>query len=128
MVTSVTRHHRERAAIIKTVTAALTLIDTIVVTNYDALTVHLDNNGVTLDQFEIAGNVVKDGTFEILFNAAVDFTSPAGILIGASGDLTILADGAQGWFLLYPKGFYSIRIRAASSGADTVITQNSGGS
>lgn len=128
MVTSTKRSHRERAQTIVEVTASLTILDTIVVTDYDALAVHIDNADVTFDQFEIAGNVVRDGTFEILFNAAVDFTSPAGIMIGASGDLTALANGAQGWFLLYPKGFYSIRVRAASSGADTTTTTNSGGS
>ncbi len=130
MVQSVTRHHRERAQVAVVLNdETLTLIDTIIVTNYDAITIYVSNSGNALDQFEIAGNAIRDGTFEILFNAAVDFTSPAGILIGASGDLTTLADGASGWVLLYPKGFFAIRIQAArATGADTTLTQNSGGS
>ncbi len=130
MLTSVKRSHRERVQVaILLIDETLTLIDTIVVTDYDAIAVFVANAGNALDQFEIAGNAVEGGTFEILFNAAVDFTSPAGIMIGASGDLTSLASGASGWFLLYPKGFYSIRVQAArASGANTTLTQNSGGS
>ena len=127
---AIMRFHRDRTQVAVTLSdETLTVIDTIMTGDRDSLSIQLANAGNVLDQFEVAGQVVVNGTFEVLFNAAADFTSPAGILIGASGDLTILADAATGWLLLYPKGFYGLRIRAArAAGANTILTMNSGGS
>lgn len=130
MVTSTKRHHREGSNILTPLLdEVLTEVGEFVVADMDAITFHFSNAGNALDQFVVSGNSIKDGTYEILFNGATDFTSPAGIMIGASGDLTSLADAATGWFLLYPKGFYAIKIEIArASGDDTTLTTNSGGS
>ena len=111
-----------------TVTSALTVLGTYDISDMEACAFHFANTGVLLDQFVIYGQFVKDGAFEVLFSSTADFTTPAGILIGSSGDLTGIANGSTGWFILYPAGLRKIRVSAASSGANTVVTINGGGS
>lgn len=73
----------------------------------------INSGGVAFDQFEIQGKVHPNGPYITLFNTSGEFTTPIGILLGASGDLTALAGGATGWFILNGVGFQSIRIQAA---------------
>jgi hypothetical protein len=42
--------------------------------------------------------------------------------VGASGDLTVLADGATGWLLLNVLPLYSVRIQAASASNTIALT------
>lgn len=67
-----------------------------------------------LDQFEVAVQFHENGAFQVLYNTGGAFTSPAGLVVDASGDLTLLAYQASGWLLLNVLPVYSVRIRAAS--------------
>jgi len=69
--------------------------------------------GQDLDQFAIKVKASDDDTAQTLFNAAADFTSPTGDLIGTSGDLTALAVGT-GWFKMNVDGYQTIEVWAAS--------------
>ena len=130
MVTSVKRSHRLLGEnTVELVNENLRNTGPVLVTDIDAVTVRINHNGNALDQFSIEGRIADGTSFQVLFDEAADFTSPAGILIGASGDLTSLASGATGWFLLYPKGFKFIRIQVArASGANTTINIVASGS
>jgi len=129
MTQTTKRIHRKLAdAVVVEVAAALTTLGTYDVSDMDAVSFHIANADVTFDQFVISAQFIKDGAFETLYSAAGDYTTPAGLLIGTSGDLTAIANGATGWFVLYPKGLFGLRIAAASSGANTTTTVNGGGS
>jgi hypothetical protein len=64
----------------------------------------------------------------VLYSSAGNFTSPAGLLIGTSGDLTILGAGATGWFIMRTTALWSVRITATSAGNAGVATVYVGGS
>lgn len=82
-----------------------------------------------LNKFVISGRAVKNGPLTPLFSTGADFTVPRGILNFASGDLTNIAAGATGSFLIEASGFYEFVLQAASSsGAGSVVTVNAGGS
>jgi len=128
MANTVKRWHREFDTVVTTVSAILTTVGEYPVGDMDGVGFHISNAGVLIDQFVIQAQFYDAGPWETMFSAAGDYTSPLGILIGTSGDLTGIADAATGWFIIYPKGIYKLRLRAASSGADTSITINGGGS
>ena len=88
--------------------------------------VHIAVAANDLDQFEIHGSV--DGTvFETLFSSAGDYTSPTGIMIGTSGDLTGITATNTGWYLMDVSGINSLRhILSAAGGAATVTVTYSG--
>jgi len=91
--------------------------------------VHIAVTGQALDAFIIQGRWHDDASYETLFSAAADFTSPTGILVGASGDLTTLAAGATGWFSMDLKGLYEIKLLASSGHADgSTVSVYAGGS
>ncbi len=109
-------------------TSLTTLID-IPTALLEAIFITILNVGTSnFDAFEIHGKPNGSGDFVTLRSTAGQFTTPQGILIEASGDLTILASGVKGWLILYPKGISTIRLLASrASGIDTV-TINVGGS
>lgn len=82
-----------------------------------------------LDQFEVQAQFHRDGPWITLYSAAADFTSPAGLVVAASGDLTTLAYQATGWLLLNVLPLYSVRFQAASAmaGNGSKITVRGGG-
>lgn len=84
--------------------------------DYDEMTCQIEVETNALDQFIVSGRVHDESGWMILFNAGADFTSPAGLMIDASGDLTAQAVGA-GWFKMNVGGFYELRISAASGNA-----------
>ena len=77
-----------------------------------------------LDAFQVQVRANQSGNYITIFSAAADFTSPAGILAGASGDLTTQAVGT-GWLLLDVFGLESVRLQASGSGA-SVVTAHAG--
>lgn len=79
-----------------------------------------------LDAFAIQARLHSGGSFITLFSAAGDFTSPAGILTGASGDLTTLAAGATGWFILDCLGFDQVRLTASAAANNAAVTVRAG--
>jgi len=73
-----------------------------------------------LDQFAVQGKFKQDGEYQTLFEIPGDFTSPTGLLVGASGDLTTQAVGT-GWMIMDCDGLYSVKLQAAS-GSDSGVT------
>ena len=88
--------------------------------------VHFTMTTNALDQFEIQGSV--DGTnFVDLYTSAGEFLDPTGILVGTSGDLTIIAAGTSGWYILDCRGINTIRhTLSCSVGAGTIAMTYSG--
>ena len=72
--------------------------------------------GFALDTFLVQGQFHPDSAFVTLFSAAGDFTSPAGLVIDASGDLTIQAVGT-GWLVLNTRPLYAVRVQCSSGNA-----------
>ncbi len=76
-----------------------------------------------LDQFVIQIRSNVNASYQTIYSAGSDFTSPVGIMVGASGDLTALTAGTSGWVMLDVFGIESIRLRAArAAGSDAVVT------
>jgi hypothetical protein len=71
-----------------------------------------------LDGFAISARFHRDADFVTLYSSAGSFTTPAGLLIGASGDLTAQAVGT-GWFILDVRGLYEVRVSASGTVDDT---------
>ena len=87
--------------------------------------VRIDNSddtgtaAILFDQFVILGS--PDGTnYETLYSSPTDYTSPVGILVGTSGDLTILAADATGWFILDCSALHKIKIQASADTTQSV--------
>lgn len=96
-----------------TVTTSLDDVVEIRVSDINTLGCEIAVTTAALDQFAIQGRFAGDGAYQTLFNAAIDFTSPSGLLVGASGDLTTQAVGS-GWFIMDCDGLESVKIQAAS--------------
>jgi hypothetical protein len=63
----------------------------------------------------VQGRFHRNDEFQTLYSTGFD--SPAGLVIDASGDLTLLAYQASGWLLLNVLPLYEVRIQAASDAA-----------
>lgn len=80
------------------------------------LALEIRNAGANaFDAFLVQGKVHPDGAYVTLLSAAADYTSPAGIVVDASGDLTVLASGATGWLILDVLGFNKIKLQASAA-------------
>jgi|GEM_PF-2134317 len=75
--------------------------------------------GQALDQFEIAArSTLRTGNDPAtLYNLSTDFTSPKGLIVGASGDLTTQGAGTTGTVIMDVKGLAEITLRASSGNA-----------
>lgn len=69
--------------------------------------------GQALDQFSISGAATPDAAAIIMFSAGADFTTPAGLVIDASGNLTTQAVGS-GWVMLDVAGLDRLTVSCAS--------------
>jgi hypothetical protein len=69
-----------------------------------------------LDQFVIKAKASDQDTAQTLYSSAGDYTSPAGDLIGTSGDLTVLAVG-NGFFRMNIEAYHSVEVWVASGNA-----------
>lgn len=69
------------------------------------------SNDESVDQFEVRGLV--GGVETTLYNTGTDFTSPAGLIIAASGDLTLQAANTTGWLVMDADPFTELRFYAA---------------
>ena len=70
-----------------------------------------------LDAFVVQIQPHSDGAFSTIASAAGDFTTPTGLMVGASGDLTTLAAAATGWFILDTRGLARVKILASANAA-----------
>ena len=75
-----------------------------------------------IDQFVILAKTHESGSYHTLFSTAGDYTSPVGILLGTSGDLTAVASGSSGWFILDTLSLQDIQIKTASSSTASSVT------
>ena len=75
-----------------------------------------------LDAFSVQILPHSSGAYSTIASAAADFTSPTGLIVGASGDLTTLAAAATGWFIMDTRGLARVKITASANvaGAATV--------
>lgn len=78
-----------------------------------------NDGGFAFDAFQVQGKFHTDGAYVALYSAAAAFTSPAGLIVGASGDLTTLANGTTGWFVMEVRGLKSLRLQASANGTAT---------
>lgn len=90
-----------------------TLLD-LNVEHISALGIDIAVTGQDLDAFVVQGKMGRDSAYQTLYSAAADFTSPAGAVIDASGDLTVLAAAASGWLMLNTLGLAAVKILASS--------------
>lgn len=96
-----------------TATTSLTDIVEIDVEMSETLGCEIAVTTAALDMFAIQVKFTGAGSYQTLFSAAGDFTSPSGLLVGASGDLTTQAVGS-GWFIMECDGISKVKIQAAS--------------
>lgn len=96
-----------------------TTLLTIPVEGLERIFVQLDVTDNALDAFLIRSRCSKDATTTTLYSTSGAFTSPAGLLVGASGDLTAQAVGS-GWFIMDVRGLWDVTIQASGNGAATV--------
>lgn len=77
-----------------------------------------------LDAFEVHGKMHPSGAYHALYSAAGDYTSPVGLVIGTSGDLTAQAATTTGWIILDVAPLYAVKITASAvTGAATVTAR-----
>jgi len=95
-------------------------VTTLDVRGLNVLYVEIQPVTEALTAFEIAARPNTQGTFNTLFSASGDFTSPDGLLIGASGDLTVLSAGSTGWFIMFCLGLDRVQLSATAAGAGTL--------
>jgi hypothetical protein len=79
-----------------------------------------------LDAFLIQGRAASGASFVTLFSAAGDFTSPAGLMVDASGDLTTLAASGTGWFVMDVRGLYEVKLLASGAVDSAAVTVYAG--
>ena len=79
------------------------------------------------DAFTIAIKPQANGAYSTIASVAADYTSPSGLLVGASGDLTTLAAATTGWFILDVRGIFMVRVQASGSGGASTVSIYAGG-
>lgn len=84
------------------------------VARYTRVWVQVAVTGQDLDAFVVQGKLHPDGGYITLASTAAHYTSPSGIVYGASGDLTVLAASATGWIALDVTGLDAVKILASS--------------
>lgn len=93
----------------------------------DRIAVQISVITQALDAFIISARFDVDGAHQTLFSAAGDYTAPAGVLVGASGDLTAIAAGSSGWFIMDVRAIESVRLEASAALDSAVVTVYAGG-
>ena len=80
-----------------------------------------------LDTFVVSAQFHPDGAFQQLYAAVT--STPAGLIIAASGTLASTAAAATGWLIMDVRGIYKVRFSASGTVADTTtITARCSGS
>jgi len=80
------------------------------------LALEIRNAGAqAFDALLVLGKFHPDGAYVTLLSAAGDFTTPAGIVVDASGDLTVLGAGATGWLILDVLAMQKVKLQASAN-------------
>lgn len=99
---------------------SLETVATFDVSNLERASFEITVATADLTAFAVQARLSGAGSFVTLYSAAGDYTSPTGILVGTSGDLTTLAVGT-GWLILDVAGIDAIRFRAAGTSSSVTI-------
>ena len=67
-----------------------------------------------LDAFKVLGKMHKNAAYQTLYSASGDYTSPVGLVIGASGNLTAQAASTTGWLMLDVSPLCAVKITASA--------------
>ena len=95
------------------------------VSGLDRIFVQITVATAALTGFAIKAKSNTDAAASTLYSTAGDFTTPVGLLVGASGDLTIQGVGV-GWFIMDVSGLESIILTATSGGTATLAVEAGG--
>jgi hypothetical protein len=71
---------------------------------------------IALTGFKVKAKPTAGAPVVTLFSTTQAFTSPQGIMVASSGDLTLLAGNAVGYCILDTKGIAEIELFASSAG------------
>lgn len=125
-----TRTQWETESAVSVPAAGTTDLFTFDVSNQERIYVQIHVATQALDAFIITANSHSDSssTFETLYSTAGEYASPTGILQGTSGDLTAIAAGAVGWFIMDVHGIYEIKLQASAAADSASVTIYAGGS
>ena len=81
-----------------------------------------------LAAFNILAKATPDSAYTTLYSSAADYTTPKGILVGTSGDLTSVASAGSGWFILDVSALAFVEVTATGSNATaSVVSAYAGG-
>lgn len=89
--------------------------------------VQFDVSSFNLDAFIIGARCSEDAATSTLYSSAGSYTSPTGLLIGASGDLTAVAAAGSGWFIMDVRGLFEVTIQASATGGTAAVSIYAGG-
>lgn len=89
--------------------------------------VHIGVSVHNLDAFAILGQGHPDASFDTLYSTSGQFTTPTGILVGCSGDLTAQAVGS-GWFILDVTGLNAVKVTCSGTSDGTLVDVYASGS
>ena len=93
----------------------------------EQLFVQFDVTTNNLDAFIIKARASQDATAVTLYSTSGNYTSPVGLLIGVSSDLTAVAAAASGWFLMDVRGLWDVVIQASATGGAATVSIYAGG-
>lgn len=105
----------------------LTEIATIEVAGLSRLFLQLTVANHDLSQFVISAKATNNAPWSVLYAISDDYQTLRGILIGVSGDLTVLAVGEIGDLILDVRGLYALKFEASSSDSAGSIVSVFGG-
>jgi len=104
-----------------------TTLLTMVVAGLERIFVQFSVATNALDAFAISAKAHPLATAATLYSTAGSFTSPTGLLLGASGDLTAVAAGSSGWFVMDVHGLHEVSVTASASVGAAVLQVYAGG-
>lgn len=107
--------------------AGTTVVAVLDVSRMERVFVEIDVATQTLDGFIIKGRPSGGVTQHTLFSTSGDYTSPGGLLVGTSGDLTGVAAGNKGWFIMDVQGIEELQLEASAVADSASVTVIAGG-
>lgn len=107
-----------------TVPGSSTLMLSIDCIGLERIFVQLQSATAALTNLTIKARANPDASAVTIASAAADFTSPSGLIVGASGDLTVL--NGSGWFLMDVRAIERVDLYATSGGTATLAAQVGG--
>ncbi len=97
-------------------TGLTTLIE-VKTANYDRLVAQIKVATHDLDAFVISAKASPYADYKTLRSASGSYTSPTGILLDCTGDLTAQVAATSNTFVLDVGGFYQVKLEASSAHA-----------